>query len=168
MGYDQHMSDSQNDERIAETDTSIDQGTPPSVACSRRQDDEEEDGGCSRRELEARCAAEATARVAAEERAERAERAAAELKAMLKSRRSQGEQGGHSTDPTVATTVQRGFKQLHVELGTVNVQQEKAEEMLREKREACGKCVVATILVPVNTDGKSLRGCVCGYTCGGC
>lgn len=112
------------------------------------------DEGTSWQDLEARCAAEATARMAAEERAERAERAVIELKAVLKTGGA-GDRVETNEEPpvvvgaavvvatTTTTTAQNNAKKLEDDLDEARAVGGTFGEMLREKRESHGEPTVS-------------------------
>lgn len=121
---------------VSRTDGGRNGGSTEIETCRRCREDDKT-GGCSRKALEARCAAESTARIAAEERAERAERTVNELKKVVL--RAGRAQGGVVAECGAVDAAQLRIRRLEAHLGEARAGASKAEEMLKKKREACGK-----------------------------
>lgn len=139
------VSDQSND-RTSTAPPSPPQPSSSAITCQCSVKMDEESGGCTLRALEARIAEESTARIAAEVRAERAERRVAELQVSLNFRGDFDRSNGGGGLTAGEQGMEQRLQQFEGELRQANAWASRAEEMLRDREEKCGKGNVKYLL----------------------
>lgn len=121
----------------------------PTATSSNGNDTGNVGGGACRRcqgEIEDPFAADDDPKIASEARAERV---GAELIAALKAQRLEEDEGGREGETNggaVAAAARRRVSQLEAELLEARAEASKAEEMLKERGEACGEFRASTVI----------------------